>query len=179
MPYIILNIPSATWTHKFVGLFSETRFFYACCQKTWSLSNKNVLFFGVLGIIYDFKDCLWQPFGIWCRMMIPNLWKPEKEFVPKIPEYVVLLACFLPIYPISNRIPKFPARNFLFLECPAGNYLFLEFPTRNFKLPAGLCPNFRWEILKYHNFIRYSMGFIWILGSTMKKTHFSHTKPIF
>ena len=162
-------------------------------KKPGLYQTKMFFFFGVLGIIYDFKDCLWQSFGIWCGMMIlfSKQWRtyviiesPKSLKTWVAGEYVVLLACFLPI---SNRIPtfpawnfrflEFPAGNFLFLEFPAGNDLFLEFPTHNFKLPAGLFPNFRWEILKYRDFIRFPMGFTCFSLVHHERPYFTEPKP--
>ena len=88
IPYLYIYIDDYRWTFP---IYTISRMDPQICRSFF----RNPVFpcmlpkkksFRVLGIIYDFKDCLWQPFGIWCRMMIPNLWKPEKEFVPKIPQ---------------------------------------------------------------------------------------------
>ena len=58
--------------------FAETRFSHACCQKDMFWLKK-IRYFGVLGIIYDFIDCLSKPFMICCGVMTlsrnsENMW---------------------------------------------------------------------------------------------------------
>ena len=38
---VMIRVPSATWTHKFVICFSETRFFHACYQKRRFFKKNN------------------------------------------------------------------------------------------------------------------------------------------
>ena len=46
MPYIILNIPSATWTHKFVGLFQKPGFSMHVAKKPGLYQTKRSFFSG-------------------------------------------------------------------------------------------------------------------------------------